>query len=280
MDKWRRCAIHLRNCIHPIMLLLSKTRVKYQIIFGEIVDLLPNRPTIFAVNHSNCFDAPVSATAISRAYGRRCDILAGKQPMWLTDRLFLSLNGVIWIDRKSKPEMIRIKEKLIAHLKQGSTIMWYPEGTWNLTDNLLMLPMKWGIIEVAAKAGAQIVPVVLEYDREKMTCHVGFGSPIMPNEKTDKAESIQQLRDRMATIRYEQWETRGLLRRGEINTEALREELLSAIKEYPPIDWNYEQTVIFHPQASPEVAFAHLHTLIPSRENAFLFNKRYAKICD
>lgn len=48
----------------------------------------------------------------------------------------------------------------------------FPEGTWNLTENLLMLPMKWGIIDIAKETGAQIIPTALEYDREQKKCFV------------------------------------------------------------------------------------------------------------
>ena len=36
-----------------------------------------------------------------------------------------------------------------------------------MTENLPMLPMKWGIIEVAREAGANILPAFLSYDNEK-----------------------------------------------------------------------------------------------------------------
>ena len=58
------------------------------------------------------------------------------------------------------------KAKILFYLRHGQSILWFPEGTWNLTDNLLMLPMRWGIIETADKAQAQIVPMAIQYDRK------------------------------------------------------------------------------------------------------------------
>ena len=58
--------------------------------------------------------------------------------------------------------------------------MWFPEGTW-----ILILPMKWGIIDVAIWAGAQIVPTVLNYDRETMICSVRFGIPMAPDSTSN-----------------------------------------------------------------------------------------------
>lgn len=252
MDRSKITALNLRiaplrNLIHPAVLLLTKIRVKFRVDVGSSCLLLPDHPAIFAVNHTNSFDAPIAARAISRTYGLRCDVLGGKQRMWLSDRLYFLLNGAIWVDRKSNSEMAGIKNVLIAYLKAGQSIMWFPEGTWNLTDSLLMLPMKWGIIDVAAQAGAQIIPVALDYNRNNMICNVRFGTPIAPDEKTDKTLAIRTLRDAMATLRWEMWEESGRLNRDTVDLNSLRAEMFKALEEYPPLDWEYEQSIIFRP---------------------------------
>lgn len=206
MDTRSRIAVSLRNTIHPFILLLTKTRVKYKIHIEKAPVPLRDKPVIFAINHTNSFDVPIVAEATWRTMRLRSMILAGKQNLWLSDKLFFYLNGVIWVDRKSKKEMAAVKNILIDYLNKKQAIMWSPEGTWNLTDNLLMLPMKWGIIDVASQAGAQIIPVVLDYNRKSIRCCVSFGMPIAPDETTDKADAIRELRDAMATLRWELWE--------------------------------------------------------------------------
>lgn len=265
----------LRDIIYPLVLLLTKSRVKFQVTWEQSPVPLMNKPVIFSVNHTNSFDSPIAAKAIFRVFGRRCYLLVGKQRLWFSDKLWFFLNGTIWVDRADPADMAAVKDTIIAYLRRGQTIMWFPEGTWNLTDNLLMLPMKWGIIDVAIKAGAQILPVVLDYDRKAMRCHVNFGMPIALDETTDKADAIQALRSAMATLRWELCEKQTPLKRDEINCMTLKEELLLALKEYPPLDWEYEQSIIFQPYTSPQEVFAHLEHLIPSRENAFLWNRRY-----
>lgn len=267
-------SIRLRNLIHQFVLLLTKTRVKYQIIVDKSSALLPDKPVIFSVNHTRFYDTPVAAKAISRTFHRRCYVLAGKQNLFLSDRLFFFLNGVIWVDRQSKTEMAASKDILISYLEKKQSIMWFPEGTWNLAENLLILPIRWGIIDVAAQAKAQIVPAVLDYHETDMTCHISFGCPIAPDETTDKVSAIRELRDTMATLRWEMWEKQTPLKRDEIDRMALKEDLFLPLREYPPLDWEYEQKVIFKPYASPQDAFAHLDKLIPCRENAFLLSKR------
>lgn len=72
-----------------------------------------------------------------------------------------------------------------------------------MTDNLLMLPMWWGIIETADKAQAQIVPMAIQYDRKKKECFVKFAEPIYGEKLTDYCIGIQMLCDTMATLRWE-----------------------------------------------------------------------------
>lgn len=265
----------LRDIIHPFVLILTKSRVKFQVIWEQPPASLMDKPIIFAVNHTNSFDSPIAAKAISRVFGRRCYLLVGKQRLWFSDKLWFFLNGTIWVDRTDPADIAAVKDTIIAYLRRDQSIMWFPEGTWNLTDNLLMLPMKWGIIDVASKAGAQIVPVVLDYDRMTMSCRVNFGMPIAPDKTTNKADAIRELRDSMATLRWKLWEKQTPLKYDEIDRAALKEDILLAIEEYTPLDLDFEQSIIFQPYTSPEEAFAHLEYVIPSRGNAFLWNKWY-----
>lgn len=45
--------------------------------------------------------------------------------------------------------MQRAKRELINAPRQKKSVIWFPEGTWNQSDNLLMLTMKKGIIDVS-----------------------------------------------------------------------------------------------------------------------------------
>lgn len=71
---------------------------------------------------------------------------------------------VNYLDTNDKEDRKVVKHQMIKDLKNGANIMWFPEGTWNISPNLLVLPMRYGIIEVALEANAPIVPIALEYD--------------------------------------------------------------------------------------------------------------------
>jgi hypothetical protein len=128
--------------------------------------------------------------------------------------------------------------------------------------------MKWGIIDIAKKTGAQIIPTALEYDREKKRCFVRFGAPMVFSPEDNKADAISILRDTLATMHWDFWERNGTFRRKDLDMDAERKKLFYSVEEYPPIDWKYESSCIYQPYTVPE------YHLKPCKENAFLFRKR------
>lgn len=54
---------------------------------------------------------------------------------------------------------------MIKILKNKGNIMYFPEGTWNLSPNLPVVKCSYGIIDVAMKAKAVIVPIAIQIQR-------------------------------------------------------------------------------------------------------------------
>ena len=160
--KKKRWNDRVRDIVFPVILPLSGLKIRYEIKVVNACELIPNKPVIYACNHSQFSDIPIA----TRAIGKRNYTLLGKQKLYLIDRIFFNLLGAIWVDRKNKKETAEVKNKILRYLNRGQSILWFPEGTWNLTENMMMLPMRWGIIEVAHKAGGQIVPMAIRYDRK------------------------------------------------------------------------------------------------------------------
>ena len=259
-----------KDLIRPVLSLIASFRVPYKVVIEQPCCLLPDKPVIYAVNHFCFADTPI----MGRITPRRSYILLGKQRLGFSDWLYFILNGVIFVDRKDKEDMAASKQAMSAYLHIGRSIVMFPEGTWNLTENQLMLPMKWGIIDIAKETGAQIIPTVLEYDREKKKCFVRFGVPMVFTPEDSKAEAIIALRDTLATMCWEFLERNGTFSRAGLNMDVEQKKLFYSVEEYPPIDWEYESSCIYHPRTTPVEAFAHLDQLIPCRENAFLLRNK------
>jgi 1-acyl-sn-glycerol-3-phosphate acyltransferase len=156
--------------IHPLLLAMMKVRGK-QIYYLNQCSVIQGA-AIYAVNHSARYDLPIAAEAI----GTHAFVLAGKQRLELMDRIGMSLNGAIWVDRKDKKQRANVKNRIVQLLKKGNKIIMFPEGTWNLTPSKPMLPLYWGCIDIARETGSPIVPLILEYRGTE--CFVKFGEPI------------------------------------------------------------------------------------------------------
>ena len=259
-----------KDIIRPVLSMIAGFRVPYKVIIEQSCRPLPNKPIIYAANHFCFADTPI----MGRIVPKRSYILLGKQRLGFSDWLYFMLNGVIFVDRKDKEDMAASKKAMSAYLNKDRSIVMFSEGTWNLTENQLMLPMKWGIIDIAKETGAQIVPTILEYDRAQKKSFVRFGAPLVFSPEDSKADAIAALRDTLATMRWEFWERNGTFSRADLDVDTERKKLFYSVEEYPPIDWEYESSCIYHSYDVPEKVFTHLDQLIPCRENAFLFRKQ------
>lgn len=264
-------AIWLRTALYPITMLLSRTKVKYKIIVENNYVAAADKPIIFACNHSAFPDIPIALRAVKR----HCYTLIGKQNLAFVDKIFFFLAGAVWVDRKNKEDSAFSKERIIAYLNKGKPILWFPEATWNLTDNLLMLPMRWGIIEVAQRTKAQIIPMALDYDRERKICRIRFGKALNAETFISKQQGIDILRDAMSILRWD-FISRNQVNRAFLDLKKERDLMFQVVRDYPPLDWNYEKSCIYHipRMVYYEDVFAHLNTICPTKGTAFLFNKR------
>lgn len=261
--------INFKKIIHPIMLGLANTKIKYKVVKENKFIGIANKPIIFAVNHSNSHDIPIACKAIKN-HGY---LLIGKQPLEFLDELFFKLNGVVFVDRKDKEDTKLSKEVMTSYLKRGVNLIMFPEGTWNMTDQQLMMNMKWGIIDIAKDANAQIIPVILDYDKTKKKCHVKFGDSMLVPKDKDKKEAIEELRDRMATLRWSFIDEKKIYRREDIDVNALRKEIHDEIYAYPKLDYEYEKSIIYNPMPNAEEVFAPIKKLGIRKNTAFMYGK-------
>ena len=141
----------------------------YEIIKDE--RMTTERPIIFAITHVGKFDIEVISEAIKEQYY----LLSGdyEHIQGIIDAPFLALNGVIYFNEKDKDDRKLVSKKMINHLNDGGNLMYFIEGTWNITPNLPMLPCYWGIVDVARNGKAIIIPVACEQYGKKFKVNIG-----------------------------------------------------------------------------------------------------------
>lgn len=218
--------------MYPLLRIIFKMIRKHKFKF---INEHPNLDTnaIYAVNHSCKFDVQYFCEAVNR----HCYILVGNQRLKPIDMMFFDINGVIWVDRKDKEHRKQSSIRMTELLCKGYNIMMCPEATWNLKPSLPMLPLRWGIIDIARNSHRPIVPVVLEYTDN--CCYVSFVELMYITESDDKKQKIDELRDTMATLRWEIWEQLPHVSRRDICGDELGKEVKRILEEYPKYDYDY-----------------------------------------
>ncbi len=133
--------------------------------------------------------------------------------------------GLVLVNKDKADKCNRIDAKYdMMHILCKNTSIWYfPEGTWNLSPNKLHLPMSYGFLEVAKKAGVPVVPVVTEFtydtscDKEKITkIHIRYGKPVYISAQDKLSDKLVEYEERISTLRWELIEEKGLFKRNEI----------------------------------------------------------------
>ena len=267
--------VKLRRILHPLALGLLKmmaifTQQKITVITD---DQRPNdRPIIFASTHIGWDDPAIVLLAIrDHAYLFWGD---PKNSYKTIDGFFMDLNGAIICDTQDKEDRNIGKQNCMQWLNQGGNLLIFPEGAWNVTENLPVMPLFTGAAEMAICTGAEIVPIAFEKFGKNF--YVNIGANISPKNFVleQKQELTDMLRDRLATLKWELWEMQPRESRKEI-PDGYIEEYLKGFTDQM-IDGSYSLEAIemtrFHTKAEREQkeVNAHLEKLNPCMENAFL----------
>lgn len=75
--------------------------------------------------------------------------------------------GTIYIDRSRKRAVLEVAEAMAAALKEGTNVLFFPEGTTGPGDRLL--PFYANLFAAAEPAGAELLPVTIRYTLDGKT---------------------------------------------------------------------------------------------------------------
>ena len=268
-----KTGLRLRKLLYPVIRRLSGplTGVK-----GIPVRMegLPAGPKIFAVTHT--YSREDIAWGISLA-GEQSYLLtnAYQELFYTSDGLALWASGIILVDRYDKENRQASLKKAERVISLGGNVMVFPEAVWNMSPNLLVRKLFPGVYRMAAMTKVPVIPISTMLYGDKF--YVSRGKPLFLY-KYDQNEGLSILRDAFASLKWEIMEKYGNTSREEL----LRGRAPSAywndhLEEYIARQKIYEREEESHAHyvdksiTEPSEAFAFLDTLIPSRENAFLF---------
>ncbi|MEM9990475.1 MAG: lysophospholipid acyltransferase family protein [Bacteroidota bacterium] len=116
-----------------------------------------DKPALYIGNHRSYYDPGAASMHLPKSViVAKADIADWPLLGYATD-----LAGVIFVDRFNKDSRAATREAMAKALKDGYSVLIYPEGT--IGDHVNTLPFKPGTFATAIKMGVPIVPMAVEY---------------------------------------------------------------------------------------------------------------------
>ncbi len=113
---------------------------------------------------------------------------------------FLWANGIIYVNKLNPDSRKESFKKMSRILNSGTSVMLFPEGVLNNTENLNCVTLYPGFYHLAQETNKRVVPIVANYNEEDVV-YVAAGNPIDCTNKS-KDEAKIELRDALATLRF------------------------------------------------------------------------------
>ena len=150
---------------------------------------IPDEAALFVGNHRSYFDILLLYVQCERLTGFIAKDSIEKVPSL---RVWMRHVYCLFLNRKDPREGLKTILQAIEYVKQGVSIVIFPEGTRNPGKELSMLPFKEGSMKIATKSGCPIVPISINNSAEMFENHVPrlkkthviieYGKPIYPKE--------------------------------------------------------------------------------------------------
>lgn len=187
----KKTKARVNRMLRPFVLALIEKlhKKKYNLHYKNRV-AIPSTPAIFAFTHISGDDTMVATEVVRKP----AHILIASDPLTALLKLPLTLLGMVQVNRtdKTKASQRKAMEEMAALLEQGSHIIIFPEAVWNVKPNRLVLPLHWGIVELAQKTGCPIIPVAL-LKVASGDYYINMGPPLHLNKEGCKADATEEL---------------------------------------------------------------------------------------
>lgn len=271
--KVRGIAIHnvFHNLLLPCIKMFRILRKQNLYVISDDRTAFRERSVIYACTHIGGNDVECLFEAIKCP----CFLFMGdpREVYMNLDGLMLYLNGVICLDSYDKEDRHIAKMTAISLLQQGGSLMIFPEGAWNISENQPVMGLFSGTAEIGIMSKAEIVPVAIERYDNNYYVSIGKNISCIGYGINDKGKLTELLRNELASLKWKLWENRGVYSRDVIPdgykiiflNEMFAEKNTSYVLK-DVTDTMYKDKNI----TSPREAFSHLLDLKPNRQNAFL----------
>ena len=228
--------MNFRKKINPVLRRILKLATKGELIIDNYPKLNDNEAYIFVSLHNFVEDTIANLATIDRdAY-----LLFGT-----TDQLevnpemyFAWLNGFIYVDRYNNDNRKEAILKMERVLKNGNSVLIFPEGGFNNTENLLCQRLFSSPYILSKMTKAKVVPIAPFYEFGSDKIYMNVGNAMDLSIYSDKKEALIDLRNTLATLMYINMENHAThLIRNELSDDPRLEFMEQRRQEYLKTKW-------------------------------------------
>lgn len=241
-----KAGIKIRRIIHPAVHLIIRAASDRPIEVIEYPNLVKGERYIFAAGHS--FPGEIASNLA--VIDRNAWVLIGT-----TDQVdhnpqmnFAWFNGLIYVNKLDPANRKDAFRKMKRILENGSSVLMFPEGVLNNSENSLCMPLYPGVYHLAVETETKVVPIVSHAEHGDKRIRVAAGKPIDFNGKT-KESALVELRNALATIRYQMIEKSEPLKRASLSGDIHEQYLYHRRDTYLETKWvepNWDEEIMVY----------------------------------
>lgn len=146
---------------------LAAAIIKIANVKIEVCGKPPPAPFFLVSNHLGYLDA-----AAYRAVAQCVFVAKSEVAEWFAVGKITSAMGTVFINRKSRKDILRATEEIVEKLRAGENLIIFPEGT--SSNGATVLPFKSSFLEFAARANLPVFYASISYETADET--------VKPNE--------------------------------------------------------------------------------------------------
>ena len=226
--------VAIRKRISPLLIKVLQIKsvlsgLSYEFI-SEAKGWGKNDTVIYAVTHIGKFDYEMVMEA--------CNIFAyafagdWELSYATIDDYFFRAKGVLYVDTGDKEDRKNSFQYMIKLLRKGTSMIIFPEGIWNLTENLPTMKIFPGAVQAVKECHVPIIPIAIEQVGKHFVLNVGRQ---LQFDDVEEKVAVPILRDTLATLRWEIWEHLPQEKRSNIPVNYYERFLEERLKEYDVI---------------------------------------------
>lgn len=191
----------IRKFIDPGLRKILQKATKGEIIIDNYPNLEKKQPYIFVSLHNFVEDTIANLATIDRnaylLFGTTDQLEVNKQmyAAWL--------NGFIYVDRENQQNRKDAILKMERVLLNGNSVLIFPEGGFNNTENLFCQKLFKSPYILSKKTGIKVVPIAPLYEFGSDKIYMNVGEPMDLSLYDNSEEALLDLRDTLSTLLYE-----------------------------------------------------------------------------